>query len=101
MKFRKPTIGPAPTSSGAGPSRGRPDWLKEWLENQVHYVQLSCTHYEDLTYGHLLIIAVFGKNKGRIVMCERCNVWVSVVRKASMHEYFGLPAAASTEVPMF
>lgn len=101
MRFKKAYERPAPTSLGAGRSRGRPDWMAEWLANQTQYMLMSCGHYEDLTYGHLLIIAVFGENAGRIVMCERCNRWVSAVRKATMHEFFGLPSAPTSEEPLF
>lgn len=101
MRFKKPFERPIPTSPGIGRSRGRPDWLTEWLENRGQYVLLSCGHKEDLKYGHLLIIHKFGLDKGRIVMCERCNIWVSVARPITMQDYFGLPALTTHSEPMF
>lgn len=106
MKFRARFERPAATSPAAGRSRGRPDWLAEWLANKGHYVKLSCGHLEDLNYGALLIIARFGIQKGRCVMCERCNIWVDVEKPITMQEYFAhrygiTPSSTIPDEPLF
>lgn len=103
MRFRKPTLIPAPRTTGAGigRSRGTPDWLKEWLANRGQYVKLSCGCYEDLTYGALLIIAKFGLQREKTVYCERCNIFAAVRAKATSHEFFGLPRNHPPEEPLF
>ena len=105
MKFRRFNAS-APISPGAEAPRGyplvrAPDWRKEWLANRPQYVLLSCGCFEDLKYGAILIIAVFGIARYKTVFCERCNDWAKVERSATSHEYQKLPPITIPEVPLF
>lgn len=106
MKFRVRTERPAAASPATGRSRGRPDWLTEWLANRGQYVKLSCGHLEDLNYGAILLLARFGADKGRCVMCERCNIWVDVEKSVKLEEYFAhrygiTPSSQIPDEPLF
>lgn len=104
MKFVAPKKGSSGVSTG-GPHRviSRPEWLKEWIENQGHYVELSCGCMEDQKTRGLLMVFLAGGLKGREIeiLCVRCDKWVWLTRSVSLREYLGLPKAQSTEEPLF
>lgn len=105
MKFRRINDVPARRDSGGYVSRGRPDWLKEWIANLGKWARVSCGHSVDLNDRSLLIIGVFGfdrKNerlaKSRSdILCERCDEFVSVVCPITLMEHMGFQNADAME----
>jgi len=92
-------------SKGAAPhsAKSRPEWLKEWIENQGHYVELSCGCMEDFKSRGLLQIynTVAEKFKEVEVFCVRCDRWVWLVRSVSLREWWGIPKTDLPDMPLF
>ena len=100
MRLTKPSAKPAPTSLRGGLSHAiRPQWLKDWIADQGHYVKLACGHKDNLNDRALLIIAAFGKSQVT-VFCERCNLFTAVVRKMTFREYANITAVIPDD-PLF
>lgn len=109
MKFISPKDKAAPTSPGGGLdwskyTPGRPQWMREWIEDQHHYVMLVCGHKDDITRrGMLIIKALLGTNRKSQydVFCETCNDFKRVKRNMGKLEYLGITPAEIPDVPLF
>lgn len=106
MRFVQPKKGGGSGKTpGISPFRpkSQPDWLKEWIENQGHYVELSCGCMEDVKARGILVVykALKEKFKEVEVFCERCDKWVWLSRSVSLNEYLGIPKVQLPETPLF
>lgn len=83
---------------------GKPQWLREWQENQRHYVMLSCGHKDDINSRGILIIKALlpvGKTSHYDVFCEPCNAFKRVKRNMTKYEYLGITPAEIPDEPLF
>lgn len=76
----------------------KPQWLREWIEDQGHYVLLSCGHRENMNDRATLIIA---RISGVYIVCEKCRDLAAVVKHMKFTEYAQIPAKAETDEPLF
>lgn len=100
MRLVRPDAGP-PLPRGVGVGRPvMPEWRKEWIANQPHFVLLQCGHKDDISLAGVLIRKAFG-TKDVEVLCEPCDAFQLVKRKLNLSEYHGIPAAVIPDEPLF
>lgn len=94
-------IKPAKAPPGRHESRGSGlplTWLKEWLENQGKYVELSCGHMIDLndrSVAHCMHPTL------PMVDCEVHRSWQKIERKVTFHEFAGIRVNPIPDEPLF
>lgn len=76
----------------------KPQWLKDWIEDQGSYVLLSCGHKTNMNDRASIIIA---RIAGVYLVCERCNDLAAVVRHMKFTEYAEIPPKAESKIPLF
>jgi hypothetical protein len=96
MKFRAPRTVAAPIDDegGYGRSRGRPEWLDKWIEEQGNWRELSCGDIDNINDKTLRAIHNFGKRTTH-VECWKCGAYALVGKPSSvsayMQKYHGFP----------
>lgn len=75
MRFNRPTLPTTP--AGSGGQSGIPSWRRKWIENQVRWVLLECSHIEDINDRTLTFINSFD---GAEIDCVECSQFVKVKR---------------------
>lgn len=103
MKFRVPSAAPGSGSPGAGgglASRGRPDWLKRWLEDQGKWFLLSCGCRDAWDEKSLTVLHLFGPKETQI-FCEQHERFVLWEKWIPFNEYMQLAPAVTPDEPLF
>ena len=99
MKVGRPYVKPADSGRISHEIRqSRPDWFREWLENQGRYALLDCGHYVDI--NDRSVAYIIGATDKHIV-CPEHNQWALVVRSATFTEYMGIPPNVIPDTPPF
>src|SRR5690349_8595368 len=102
MRFIKP-VDSSPASRGRSSRipRAKPQWLKEWIEDQGKFGLLKCGHKLNLSARGLTIIEAFGGKKAVQVYCETCNDFSELKRLMKFTEYAGITVPAVPDNPLF
>jgi hypothetical protein len=102
MKFRVPSVSPRPDSPGTGGfrSRGRPEWLKEWLENRGKWLVLDCGCEEAWDEKSMTVLYLFGPEEIQI-FCETCQRFAKWKEWISWTQYLNISPAATSDEPLF
>lgn len=102
MRFVK-RLDSAPASRGRSSRipRAKPQWLKEWIEDQGRFGLLKCGCKLNLSARGLTIIESFGGKKAVTVYCERHNDFAELERLIKPNEYLGITVPAVPDNPLF
>lgn len=76
----------------------KPQWLRDWIEDQGSFVLLSCGHKENMNDRASIIIA---RIAGVYLVCPRCNDLAAVVRHMKFTEYAQIPPKVESDIPLF
>lgn len=102
MRFVK-RLESSPASRGRTPHipRAKPQWLREWIEDQGRWGLLKCGCKLNITARGLTIIEAFGGKKAVTIFCERHNEFYELVRLMKFTEYAGITVTAIPDIPAF
>lgn len=89
-----------PTKRRGGLRASKPQWLREWIANQSHFVLLMCGHKTDLNEKYAIVLQVFGKRHVK-VFCEKCETFSVIKKKLTLFEYHGIKPYITPEEPLF
>jgi len=102
VKFKKPSVGPAPISPGGGigRSRGTPQWMLDWIANKGKWCLLSCGCKDAWDDRSMTILYRFGA-KSTEIWCDRCQRFVLWVKWIEFTEYKDIAPAVIPDEPPF